>query len=95
MVQRLRRSTIGQTSKVVGTLYGLMGLIFLPFILVASVLSSKGPGVVLGVVLALIMPIAYGMCGFIFTAIACALYNWVAGMFGGIEVQLDPPARVA
>jgi hypothetical protein len=95
VAQRLRRFTIGQTSKVVGTLYGLMGLIFLLFILVASVLSSKGPGVVLGVVLALIMPIAYGVGGFIFTAIACALYNWVAGMVGGIEVQLDPPARVA
>jgi hypothetical protein len=95
VAQRLRRFTIGQTAKVIGMLYGLMGLVFFPFILLAEMLSPKGPGLVLGVILALIMPILYGVFGFIFTAIGCALYNWAAGMVGGIEVQLDPPARAA
>jgi len=34
----------------------------------------------------------YGICGFVFTAIGCALYNWAAGMVGGIEVTLDSGA---
>jgi len=38
----------------------------------------------------------YGAIGWIFTAIACALYNLVAGWTGGIEIQIEsvapPPA---
>jgi len=85
--QQLRRFGIGQTAKVVGILYGLMGVIFLPFFLFGVMLSPKGVGFGLG--FALLLPILYGICGFIFTAISCAIYNWVAGMVGGIEVQLD------
>jgi len=33
--------------------------------------------------------VLYGFFGFVFTAIGCALYNWVAGMVGGIEIKLD------
>ncbi len=92
MVQRLRRFSIGQTAKVMGVLYALMGLIFLPFVLVASLFSPKATG--LGVGLALALPILYGIAGFIFAAIGCALYNLVARMVGGIEVQLDAPTGV-
>ena len=87
MVQRLNRFSIAQTAKVLGVLYALMGLIFLPFFLIASLLSPDQAG--LGVGVAILLPILYGVAGFIFTAIGCALYNWVAGMVGGIEVQLE------
>ena len=87
MVQRLRRFSIAQTAKVLGVLYGLMGLIFLPFFLIAALFSPNKAG--FGVGFAILLPILYGLCGFIFTAIGCALYNWVAGMVGGIEIQLD------
>jgi len=93
VVQRLRRFSIGQTAKVLGVLYALMGLIFLPFLLLASLFSPKQAG--FGVGFALALPILYGICGFIFTAIGCALYNWVAGMVGGIEVQFDALSNVA
>jgi hypothetical protein len=87
MVHRLSRFSIGQTAKVLGVLYGLMGLIFVPFIFLAAMFSPKEAG--FGVGFALTLPILYGLAGFIFTAIGCALYNWVAGMVGGIEVKLD------
>ena len=87
MIQRLRRFSIGQTAKVVGVLYLLIGLIALPFIIIASLVSPRHAG--WGVGFALALPILYGICGFIFTAIGCAVYNWVAGMVGGIEVQMD------
>lgn len=97
MVQRLNRFSIGQTAKVLGILYALMGLIFAPFFLLAALLSPNEAG--FGVGFAILLPVLYGVIGFIFAAIGCALYNWVAGMVGGIEVQLEstavPPAGAA
>jgi hypothetical protein len=37
----------------------------------------------------LAIPVLYGLAGFIFTAIGCALYNVVAKYLGGIEVELE------
>jgi hypothetical protein len=58
---------------------------------VAAMLSPKEAG--FGTGLALALPILYGVLGFIFTAIGCALYNLVAGWVGGIEVELDSSPR--
>jgi hypothetical protein len=93
MVQRLSRFSIGQTAKVLGLLYGLMGLIFVPFFLLATMFSPDGPG--FGVGFALAIPILYGLIGFVFTAIGCALYNWVATKVGGIELSLDAEVGTA
>lgn len=87
MLQQIRRFGIGQTAKVVAVLYALMGLVFLPVFLIASMFSPKETGFSTGFALGL--PIIYGVCGFIFTAIGCALYNFVAGLVGGIEVEID------
>jgi hypothetical protein len=93
MVQRLSRFSIGQTAKVLGLLYGLMGLIFLPFFLLATMVAPSDNG--FGVGFALALPILYGVLGFIFTAIGCALYNWVARKVGGIELSLDTEVGAA
>ena len=90
MPQQIRRFGVGQTAKVVAVLYALMGLVFVPFILLVGMFSPKETGVGMG--LAIAMPILYGVCGFIFTAIGCALYNLVAGWVGGVEVELEAPA---
>jgi hypothetical protein len=87
MAQRIRRFGIGQTAKVVAALYTLMGLVFVPVFLVASMFSPDYAG--LGTGFAIAMPIIYGVMGFIFTAIGCAIYNFVAGFVGGIEVDLE------
>lgn len=89
MIQRLNRFSIAQTAKVVGVLYAILGLVFLPFFLLAALLLPDQAG--FGVGFAIILPIFYGAAGFICTAIGCVLYNWVARMVGGIEVQLDSP----
>jgi hypothetical protein len=89
-VAQVRRFGIAQTAKVVGILYALMGLIFLPFFLLGAMFSPNGMG--FGIGFAILLPILYGVCGFIFTAIGCAIYNWVAGMVGGIEMELDSNA---
>ncbi len=91
MVQRLSRFSVGQTAKVLGLLYGLMGLILLPFFLIGAMFSTGDDG--FGVGFALAVPVLYGVFGFIFTAIGCALYNWVARKVGGIELSLDTEVR--
>jgi hypothetical protein len=85
--QQIRRFGIGQTAKVIAVLYALMGLIFVPFFLVAAAFAPRETG--FGTGFALALPILYGGLGFIFTAIACAIYNFVAGFVGGIEVELE------
>lgn len=87
MPQQIRRFGIGQTAKVVAVLYAIMGLVFVPIFLIVAMFSPKESNVGAGMALAL--PILYGVCGFIFTAIGCALYNVVAGWVGGVEVELD------
>ncbi len=93
MMHRIERFGVGQTAKVFGILYGIMGLIFLPFfMLISAALPAERH---LGMGYALSMPLLYGVMGFISTAIACAIYNVVAGAVGGIEIETDQVPRQA
>lgn len=89
MVHRLRRLDPLQTGKVLGVLYALMGLIFLPvFWLMSKVMpAGSGSGFMMG--FGIMMPIVYGLVGLIFGAIGAAIYNLIAGWTGGLEFELD------
>jgi len=91
--QRIRRVAPVQVAKVMGVLYGIMGLLFVPiFLFVGSVAPTEADeafGAGFSTTLALFMPILYGGFGFIFTLIGAALYNMVASFVGGIEVEFD------
>jgi len=87
MVHRLSRISVGQTAKVAGLLYGLMGIILLPLFLIPAFLGADEGG--FPAAFAVVLPVLYGVFGYIFTALGCALYNWVAGKVGGIELNLD------
>lgn len=89
MPQQIRRFGVGQTAKVVAMLYALVGLVLVPIFLIAAMFSPKET--VLGPGFAFALPIIYGVVGFVFTAIGCAIYNFVAGLVGGIEVELEGP----
>jgi hypothetical protein len=84
---QIRRFGVAQTAKVIGVLYALMGLVFVPFLLIVSLYAPSKPGS--GPGFALLLPIIYGVAGFIFTALGCAVYNFVAGFVGGVEVELN------
>ncbi len=88
MVQRIERFGIAQTAKVFGILYGLMGLVFIPFFLLLGAFAPEGQSVGMGFAVAL--PILYAVFGFVFVALACWLYNLVAGWVGGIEIEVGP-----
>jgi hypothetical protein len=85
-VARIERFGIGQTAKVLGVLYALMGLVFVPFFILIAMFSPSEANFGLG--FAIMMPILYGIAGFVFTAVGCWLYNIVAGWVGGIEVDV-------
>ena len=90
MAQRIRRFGVGQTAKMLGVLYALMGVVLIPIFLVATMYAPDSTGYGMGVAIAL--PVIYGVIGFVFTAIGCAIYNLVAGWIGGIEVEIEEPA---
>ncbi len=84
-------------AKLSGTLNAILGLIFgALFSLVAlagglagnASRSGRGLGALIGVGAVVLLPICYGIIGFVATLIAAWLYNVLAGMIGGIEVDL-------
>ena len=95
---QIRRFGVVKTSTIVALMYVIVVAIF--FVPAAFLLAAFGrgdtSGSVVGVLgVGLLAAALYGILGWVFTAIACALYNLVAGWVGGIEVQVervDPPA---
>ncbi len=67
-------------------MYALMGVVLIPFFLIAKMYAPSGAGIGMGYVI--LVPIVYGLIGFVFTAIACVIYNIVAGWTGGVEVEI-------
>jgi hypothetical protein len=96
----LKRVGVFSCAKVSGTLYAAFGLIaglvlsFFAMIGAAiGVASEGGPeallGLLFGVGAVVSLPILYGVLGLIGGAIAGLLYNLVAAVIGGIEVELE------
>ena len=84
-------------ARISGTLYAVMGLILgAIFSLVAlaggfSAESSEEAGftAVFGVAAIIVLPLLYGGIGFLATFIAAWLYNVLADVVGGIELDLQ------
>jgi hypothetical protein len=84
-------------AKVSGTLYALVGIVIGGvFSLIAMVggfasnsSEAAGIGAMVGIGAIVIFPILYGCLGFVATLIAAWLYNVVAGLVGGIELEVQ------
>ena len=87
-------------AKLMGLLYGCLGLIFAPIFLLIGLVGSfagadKTPlAGVFGVVLAILMPLIYGAMGFVSGAVGALLYNALAKWVGGFELELEPQANL-
>ena len=96
----IRRFGVIRTSTVVAVMYVIVIAVFALPIAVGVALFGRGDtaGGAAGVLaLGLVAAVLYGVFGWVFTAIGCALYNFAAGWVGGIEVQVEavvppPPA---
>ncbi len=101
---RIRRFGVVRTATVAALMYVVIVLvIFIPILLITALVGITpsgsdaigGAGALAGVlILGLLAALFYGAFGWIFTAIACLLYNLVARWVGGIEVQVEAVAPI-
>ena len=81
-------------AKITGTLYAVLGLIigacFSLFALAGFASDRTGAmfGALMGVGAMIVLPIFYGVMGFITTLIGAWLYNVAAGIVGGVEIDV-------
>jgi hypothetical protein len=93
--RRIKRFNPLQLGKMFAALYGLMGLLFVPFFLVMATLTARLPQsqhvgmMALGTGFALFAPFLYAAMGFVFGALGALIYNLVAKWLGGIEVEVE------
>jgi hypothetical protein len=94
-MQIVKSVGVMSVAKIMGLIYGCMGLLFAPIFLLFGLVGSiagqsKSPFAgVFGMVLALIMPVMYGVMGFVTGAIGSLLYNLFAKWVGGFELHLE------
>jgi hypothetical protein len=98
----IRRIGPGSLAKVMGTMYALWGFIFGAIIaIIATLGASIGAAAsrsndmpmwlapMFGIGAVIFMPIFYGVIGAIFGALSAAIYNLVAGMVGGLSLDVE------
>lgn len=88
MIKRIKHVAPLQLGIVLAVLYGIMSLIVVPFLLLASVFS-QGANKSFPILLIIFLPVIYAIVGFIGGVIAAAIYNLIAGWTGGIEMTLE------
>lgn len=102
----LKSVGIWSCGKIIGAMYFLMGLLLGGFMAMVSVLgiaidqqqgnaagNPMAAFAATGVAAVVLIPILYGVIGLIGGIIAAAIYNLLAGLFGGIEMNLEPRAQ--
>lgn len=92
----VKRIGIFSLGKVLGALYALLGLISGTLFTLATLAGARAVGdeggalaAAFGVGAIIILPIAYGIAGFFAGLLAAVLYNVVAAVVGGIELELQ------
>jgi hypothetical protein len=95
MKKQLTYITPLRTGIVLGILYGLLGLVIVPFFVLGAVFGTHhatGGSALFGM-LGLLFPVLYAVAGFIGGIIAAAIYNLVAKWTGGLEFEVrDVPS---
>ncbi|UCF78438.1 MAG: hypothetical protein JSW03_10130 [Candidatus Eiseniibacteriota bacterium] len=96
----VRRIGVFSCGKILAALYAAFGLLagamFSIFSLFGAVLGAGAEGfpspilgMFFGVGAILILPVMYGIMGFIGGALTALIYNGVAGIAGGLEIDFD------
>jgi hypothetical protein len=98
----IKRIGVLKAATVQACIMGLFGLVFgLCFLLFGTLFGSMmgsisdnpaagaGFGMLGGIGMVILLPIMYGVMGFVAGAIGAAIYNLVAGWVGGIELEVE------
>lgn len=95
----LRSVGVLSMGKLLGAMYAIIGLIVGAILSLVSLLAGVAnlnqgaphplPFMVGGIAAIILLPIFYGIVGFIGGVISAAVYNLVAGLVGGIEMDFE------
>jgi hypothetical protein len=97
----IRRVGVGSVAKIGGLLYAVAGfLLGACFALAAMVGAGIGAASsdestplwlapLFGVGAVVFLPILYGLLGAVFTALGAVIYNVLAGMVGGLQLEVE------
>ena len=86
MKKQIVRISILQSSKVLTALYVLMGFIY-TLIGIPMIIFGPKPLKIMGIIY-LFGPVFMGILGFVFFVIFAAIYNLLARLLGGFEVEI-------
>lgn len=91
---QVRRIGAVSAAKMMGVLYGLLGLIFGLFIsLIAlasgGVMQESTGSPIFGVMAIIALPLLYGALGALSGLLMAALYNLVAKYIGGVKIETE------
>ena len=93
----LRSVGVMSCAKIMGAVYGCLGLVLLPFFFLGGVasllLGSQRSQPLAGIAmwfLAVLLSIVYGVMGFVMGAFTAWVYNLTARWAGGIRLELKP-----
>jgi hypothetical protein len=95
MKKNLTRIAPLRAGIVLGLLLDIISLIFVPFFVLGVLISAKTGSSVpafFSLGFAVMLPLVYGVLGFIGGVILAALYNLIAGWTGGFEFEVKDAA---
>lgn len=97
--KRIRSFDVLSAGKIMGVMYAAMGLLIGGIFSIVSLLGfaiGAGQGnedaffsLFFGVGAIVVLPIFYGVMGFLFGLISALVYNLIAGLIGGLELELE------
>ena len=93
-MQVIKRIGVGSAARVYGLTLGFLGIfvgIIYALVFTAMPGFSDVPGGGFGIMMLIVIPILYGVIGFVIGAFGAAIYNFVAKKFGGLEIELSEP----
>lgn len=97
---QIRRIGVLSCGKMLAALYAVMGILVGGIFSLVSVagMQAQGPnappagfGIGMGALSIILFPIMYGIMGFVGGIIMAFIYNLIAGLAGGIEIETDAP----
>jgi len=94
VITRIGAWSLGRIYGAISAAFGLLlGLVFAAAALIGSGLGANddipaGLGGLLGVGAVIFLPLFYGVAGLLLGALAAALYNFFAGMVGGVKIDV-------
>ena len=100
----LRSIGVLSCGKIMGAFYALIGLVAGGLLTLASLTGAASqmvqngadpvlPFMALGAFAIIFLPMLYGAFGFVGGIIGAAMYNLVAGIVGGLELNLQPRSQ--